>query len=385
MITRQRIVTFGIPTLATATIVAAALLTTAGTKKLVQPEIRPIGTIDTIPSFSSGGSHQIDVVFAVDTTGSMGGLLDGAKSTVWSIASHIKQTDPAASIRIGLVAYKDVGDEYVTKPFSLTTDLDAMYAELASYTATGGGDTPENVDAALDDALHKMKWRSGAKKLVFVVGDAPPASRGEVPTYDVLAKEAAIAGITINTIRCGWDTQTQLTFARLAELGNGEFSTIQQDGGVQQVVSPFDDEMGKLQEKIDGTAMVYGDDSVRESYKRKMASGAAAPAPAKADRAAYYAKGGALAEDDLVGGYASGSVEIEAVLESSLPTDMRGKDKAEIKVELEKRVSERKGLQGQMVELAKRRDEYLKTNAVKDGEGGFDAKVKATVERQLKK
>ena len=199
MITRQRIVTFGIPTLATATIVAAALLTT-GTKKLVKPEMKPV---DSIPSFSGTDSHQIDVVFAVDTTGSMGGLLDGAKQTVWSIASHIKQTDPEASIRIGLVAYKDVGDEYVTKPFMLTTDLDAMYAELASYTAAGGGDTPEDVDAALNDALYKMSWRPGAKKLMFVVGDAPPASRGEVPTFDVLAREAASRGITINAIRCG--------------------------------------------------------------------------------------------------------------------------------------------------------------------------------------
>ncbi len=381
MITRQRIVTFGIPTLATATIVAAALLTT-GTKKLVKPEMKPV---DSIPSFSGGDGHQIDVVFAVDTTGSMGGLLDGAKQTVWSIASHIKQTDPAASIRIGLVAYKDVGDEYVTKPFMLTTDLDAMYAELASYTAAGGGDTPEDVDAALNDALYKMSWRPGAKKLMFVVGDAPPASRGEVPTYDVLAREAAMRGITINAIRCGWDNQTQLAFARLAEIGNGEFSTIQQDGGVQQVATPFDDRLAEIQAKIDGTTIVYGDERARARYEAKAAAGAAAPAPAKADRAAYYAKGGAMAyDDDLVGGYATGAVELEAVPEASLPADMRGKDKAEIKAEVERRVEERRLLQEQAAQLARQRDAYLKDHAV-DGEGGFDVKVKETVERQLKK
>ncbi len=383
MITRQRIVSFSIPTLATATIVAAALLTTGG-KKLVTPERETMKPINSIPSFSGADGHQIDVVFAVDTTGSMGGLLDGAKQTVWSIASHIKQVDPDASIRIGLVAYKDVGDEYITKPFKLTTDLDAMYAELMSYTAAGGGDTPENVDAALNDALHTMQWRTGAKKMVFVVGDAPPASRGDVPTYDVLARQAAESGITVNTIRCGLDSTTQLAFSRIAEIGGGEFSTIQQDGGVQKVATPYDDRLEKIQAEIDGTNVIYGDDGVRARYEAKMASGAAAAPAAKADRAAYYSKGGYTAADDLVGGYAEGTVALESVDPSALPADMRGKDKSEIKAELEKRVEQRKTLQKQAAEVAKQRDEYLKNNTV-DGEAGFDTKVKATVERQLKK
>lgn len=382
MLTRQRIVTFGIPTLATATIVAAALLTTGGPKKLVQetPGLKPV---EVIPSFSGADGHQIDVVFAVDTTGSMGGLLDGAKQTVWSIASHIKKTDPDASIRIGLVAYRDVGDEYVTKPFKLTSDLDAMYAELMSYTAAGGGDTPEDVDAALDDAL-KMSFRPGAKKLVFVVGDAPPATRGEVPAYDVLARQAAEQGITINTIRCGWDSQTQLTFSRLAELGGGEFSTIQQDGGVQRVATPYDKRLEEIQAEIDGTNVIYGDDGVRARYEEKMRTGAAAPAAAKADRAAYYSKGGYRVDGDLVGGVAEGSVSIDSVDPAALPADMRGKDKAEIKAELESRNAKRKALQEQAAEVAKQRDEWSKTNAV-DAEDSFDAKVKSTVERQLKK
>jgi von Willebrand factor type A domain-containing protein len=380
MLTRQRIVTFGIPTMATATLVAAALLTT-GAKTVKYSE--PMQPIESIPSFTGADGHQIDVVFAVDTTGSMGGLLDGAKQTVWSIASHIKQVDPDASIRIGLVAYKDVGDEYITKPFKLTTDLDAMYAELMSYTAAGGGDTPENVDAALNDALHTMQWRTGAKKMVFVVGDAPPASRGDVPRFDVLARQASESGITINTIRCGVDSNTQLAFSRIAELGGGEFSTIEQDGGVQKVATPYDDRINTIQAEIDGTNVIYGDDGVRARYEAKMASGAAAAPAAKADRAAYYTKGGYKAADDLVGGFADGTVAIESVDPAALPEPMRGKDKAEIKAELESRVAKRKQLTEQAQRLAKQREDYLKNNA--DAGEGFDTKVKATVERQLKK
>jgi len=120
-----------------------------------------------------------------------------------------------------------------------------------------------------------------------------------------------------------------------------------------------------------------------------MAAADAAPAPAKADRAGYYAskpgaKGGAgRADDDLVGGVATGSMSIEAVPEASLPAEMQGMDKAELKAEVSKRVQEREAAQKEITELAKQRDEYLKKN-MKDGEG-FDAKVKTSLEKQLKK
>jgi hypothetical protein len=384
MLTRQRITTFGIPAVAAATIITAGLLHARQTPNLVPPPLEPVTVI---PSHVVGDKHQIDVVFAVDTTGSMGGLLDGAKRTVWSIATHIRKTDPDADLRIGLVAYRDVGDDYVTRPFSLTTDLDAVYGELATYQAAGGGDTPEDVDAAIDDSLHKMQWRAGAKKLIFVVGDAAPSSRGEVPTYEAGAREAAVRGITINTIRCGWDSDTQVAFQRIAQIGNGEFSTIQQDGGVQQVATPFDAELAELSDRIDRTVVVVGDAGVRGRYEAKMAAAEAAPAPAKADRATYYAKGksGGMtrSKEDLVGGYATGSMDLDEVATGDLPAEMQGMDKAQVKLEVEKRVTERRDLQKKVEELTKQREEFLAKQA-KDGEGGFDTKVKATVEKQIK-
>jgi Mg-chelatase subunit ChlD len=382
MITRQRLASYGIPTAAAATIITAALLTQGGS-----PETPPSNPY-VIEQVNTDGS-QIDVVFAVDTTGSMGGLLDGAKRTVWSIATHIRKTDPNANLRIGLVAYRDIGDDYVTRPYMLTTDLDSVFTELSTYQASGGGDTPENVDAALDDTLHKMQWRPGAKKLVFLVGDAPPATRGDVPSYDKLAREAATRNITINTIRCGTDHNTAQAFQQIASISNGEFSSIVQDGGVQQIATPYDDKLAELSRKIDSTSIIVGDEGARRRYEAKMAAADAAPAPAKADRAGYYAskpgaKGGAgRADDDLVGGVATGSMSIEAVPEASLPAEMQGMDKAELKAEVSKRVQEREAAQKEITELAKQRDEYLKKN-MKDGEG-FDAKVKTSLEKQLKK
>ena len=378
MIDRQRIVTTGITTTALATVALVLWLKPWTTETIVAHE--HIGHVAPQPK-----GRAVDIVFAVDTTGSMGGLLDGAKRTVWSIANQVRSIDPNADLRVGLVAYRDLGDDYVTRDFALTEDLDAMYVELSGYQAAGGGDVPENVDAALYDAVHRMKWRDGAKKMIFLVGDAPPSSRGEVPTYDATAKEAAKRQIKINTIRCGQDGDTARAWEQIAMLGAGEFSTIQQDGGVQQIATPYDDRMASLASEIDATTVVYGDAMVRGRYEAKMAAAEAAPAPAKADRGGYYAAKGATSTkptEDAVAGVATGAMSLDALDADKLPEDMRTKSKAELKVELAERAKRRARAQQEMAELAKQRDEFIAKN--KKDEGGFDGVVKKTLETQLK-
>src|SRR5262249_24354511 len=119
---------------------------------------------------------KVEVVFCLDTTGSMGGLIDGAKAKIWSICNQIADGKPAPDLKVGLVAYRDRGDEYVTKVFDLSDDLDAIHGHLKKFVAAGGGDAPESVNAALDDAVNKIKWSTDKKtlRMIFLVGDAPP-------------------------------------------------------------------------------------------------------------------------------------------------------------------------------------------------------------------
>jgi hypothetical protein len=382
MPSRQAIVTYGFTTAAAATIALAALL---------QPWRGPgPGGPVLASALAPPARHAVDVVFAVDTTGSMGGLIDGAKRTVWSIATHIRQTEPDADLRIGLVAYRDIGDDYVTRDFALTGDLDAVFAELAGYQADGGGDTPEDVAAALHDTLHRMRWRDDARKLVFLVGDAPPADRGDVPTFDALAREAGDRGITLNTIRCGSDGDTARAWRQIAALGHGQFSTIEQDGGVQQVATPYDARMAELSARVDSTAVIVGDDGERALHERNVAVNAAAPAPAKADRAAYYATGGgpgsARASNDLVGGVVAGKLSkqsLHAIAKGALPPDLRGLAPEALQAEIDRRAELRKDAEAEIARLARQRADYLRSNA-QAGEGAFDAKVNATIDAQLK-
>src|SRR5437588_10213852 len=88
---------------------------------------------------------QVEVVFCLDTTGSMGGLIDAAKQKIWAICNQIAAGRPTPHLRVGLVAYRDRGDDYVTQVHDLTDDLDAVYPHLIALNAQGGGDSPERV------------------------------------------------------------------------------------------------------------------------------------------------------------------------------------------------------------------------------------------------
>src|SRR5262249_26294755 len=101
---------------------------------------------------------RVEVVFCLDTTGSMAGLTGGAKAKIWAICNQIASGKPTPELSVGLVAFRDRGDEYITKVTDLTTDLDAIHAQLKTFKAAGGGDTPESVNQALDDSVNKVKW-----------------------------------------------------------------------------------------------------------------------------------------------------------------------------------------------------------------------------------
>lgn len=126
----------------------------------------------------------LEVAFVLDTTGSMGGLLEGAKQKIWSIASRMASGKPTPRIRVGLVAYRDRTDAYVTQTFDLSEDLDAVYKNLRSFTAGGGGDTPEHVGKGLADAVEKLSWTTQGRvaRMIFLVGDAPASTTATATT-----------------------------------------------------------------------------------------------------------------------------------------------------------------------------------------------------------
>ena len=180
---------------------------------------------------------QVEVVFCLDTTGSMGGLIDGAKQKIWSISNQIASGKPTPQLKVGLVAYRDKGDAYVTKVFDLTDDLDAVHANLKTFQAQGGGDGPESVNQALDDAVNKIKWSTDNKtlRIIFLVGDAPPhMDYADDVKYPVTCKKACEKGIIINTIQCGGDAECTRIWKDICVKAEGSYAQIAQTGGVER-------------------------------------------------------------------------------------------------------------------------------------------------------
>ena len=188
---------------------------------------------------------KVEVVFCLDTTGSMGGLIDGAKQKIWAICNQIAGGKPTPDLKVGLVAYRDKGDDYITKVHDLSDDLDAVHGQLKKFQAAGGGDLPEHVNLALYDSVHTIKWSTDKKtlRIIFLVEKAtrpPHMDYTDDVKYPETCKKAVEKGIIINTIQCGNDANCTKYWKDVAVKSEGSFAAIPQTGGVVAVATPFD-------------------------------------------------------------------------------------------------------------------------------------------------
>ncbi|HQK19812.1 MAG TPA: vWA domain-containing protein, partial [Polyangiaceae bacterium] len=128
---------------------------------------------------------QLDVLFIIDTTGSMGDEIQQIKSTLLRVTERLRALATDFDLRYGAVLYRDLGDEYLTKTHPFSHDIVAFDRALQQVTAGGGGDMPESLNQALAQAV-AMPWREGAAKVAFLIGDAPPHMdyQGDVPYGD---------------------------------------------------------------------------------------------------------------------------------------------------------------------------------------------------------
>lgn len=98
---------------------------------------------------------QMDLVFSIDTTASMGGALTNLNNT---LAGTIAPGARAAvsDLAIGVVDFKDFGDTYVVQydhriqTVSTSAGVTSVQSALNGLSASGGGDSPEAGWEALD-------------------------------------------------------------------------------------------------------------------------------------------------------------------------------------------------------------------------------------------
>lgn len=383
--------------------VAVALLTMTAAVVAAYPSIRqgilpPQVALDPVvsPLTDPLEQHQrIEVVFALDTTGSMSGLINAAKEKIWSIASSMASANSAPEISMGLVAYRDRGDAYVTRVHDLSTDLDSMYASLMDFRAEGGGDGPESVNQALFDAVNKVSWSddSGVYRVIFLVGDAPPhMDYQDDVKYPVTISQALHKGIVINTIQAGNDAEAGRSWQTIAAHSSGKYFQVEQSGNAIAMATPFDEELAELSNELDATRLAYGDAAqkraalARREATQKMRESSSVETQAR--RAAFNVspsgKANLVGDNDLVEDVVSGGVALEEIEAERLPEPMQAMSADERQAAITEMAEQRRRLQEQMRTLSARRADYLEKKVAEAGvaEASLDGKIYSAIREQ---
>lgn len=181
----------------------------------------------TIASPAQSQSVKLDILFLIDTTGSMADEIQQLKDNIQSIASQIAALPSRPEVRFAMTIYRDRGDEYLTRTFDFTPDVNFFAEGLAQVQANGGGDTPEDLNEALFRAIHAPEWRvENSVSLIFLVADAAPHLdyADQEASYALQVMEAAERGIKIIPIASsGLDSQGEYIFRQLAQITGGRF------------------------------------------------------------------------------------------------------------------------------------------------------------------
>jgi hypothetical protein len=327
----------------------------------------------------------------------MGGLIQTAKEKIWSIATTMASAQQTPEIRIGLVAYRDRGDSYVTRVVDLSDDLDSVYATLMDFEAQGGGDTPESVNKALYDAVHEMSWseQEQAYQVIFLVGDAPPHMDYNEVRYPEIVASAEQKGIVINTIQCGSIPSAIEPWTQIASLGHGNFFQVDQAGGAVAYTTPFDEAIARLSAKLDDTRLYYGTEEVKTKMRDKVAATdklhEGASYASRARRGVFNASEGGrtnlLGENELVAAVASGAVDLNKLEEDALPEALKPMAPAAQEAFVAELAEERADLQRQIRELSEDRDGYLAKKVDEAGglKDSLDQKLYDAVKEQAGK
>lgn len=397
-------------------LIALSLLTVAASATLlpglqtalaeVPPMPRPIVTpaiAQTSPPVSdaehlaqqAAQKPKIEVVFVLDTTGSMSGLINAAKEKIWSIASTMAQAQTAPEIKMGLVAYRDRGDAYITQTIDLSNDLDSMYAKLMDFRAQGGGDGPESVNQALYDAVHKLSWNQDENtyKVVFLVGDAPAhMDYQDDVQYPETIKIAGDKGIVINAIQSGNNRATTQNWQRIANLGQGNYFQVSQSGNAVAIATPFDADLARLSAQLDTTRVYYGTAEDKRKQSAKVAASsklyAESSTESQARRAAFNTsfsgKGNFLGEKELVEEVISGKADLADIASDELPLVMKSMAPAEQQAFIKDKAETRQRLQHEIRELSEQRDNYLKQKVAAAGldKDSLDVQIFEAIQQQ---
>lgn len=331
---------------------------------------------------------RIDLVLALDTSGSMEGLLESARDKFWAVVLEISRARPEPDLRVGLITYGGTGhsaQRNVLLGSALTHDFDAVAEKVDNVPIVGG---IEFVGGALDMAITRMQWRPGALKIIFVAGNEGADQDEQIDVYDA-AKRAVASGILVNTVYCGGANDAIAQgWRQLAKQGEGTFANIDQNHGTVHVASPFDDRLLKLSARMNATYRFYGEARRERSDKQKAGDdrAVAAGAPVAAERAAAKATKQYGRVGDLVRAAEAKDFDWKRIKDADLPKDLRGLTRAQLQKRLAELRAKRAALTKQIEELSAQRRAHVAAERARrklDDKSALDRVLRDAIRHQM--
>ncbi len=327
----------------------------------------------TIPPLATTGpraaQHRplVQLAILLDTSGSMSGLIDQARTELWSIVNQFivaRQKGIAPEVQVALFEYGNDGlareAGYIRQIVGFTTDLDRVSQELFGLKTNGGS---EYCGWVIKDAVEKLQWNTdpNALKLIFVAGNEP-FTQGPVD-YRQTCKAAVEKGVIVNTLHCGTEAEGVAgQWDSGARLADGRYLAIDHNLKTVYVAAPQDAQIAALSAKLNDTYVAFGTQGLSRWHRQSSQdiNASLASPEAAAQRAVTKASGNYLNTDwDLIDAIRGRQVDLEKVPESELPKSMQGLSSQDKKAFVAAKSKERSEIQRQIQTLSQQRQHFL--------------------------
>ena len=333
---------------------------------------------------------EVDIVIALDTSGSMSGLINAARQKLWDIVSEVAKAEPTPRLRVGLVTYGSGGNEtdgYVIVQRDLTSDLDAIYGKLFELSTSGG---TEYVSRAIFRSLKELSWSADpdALRQIYVAGNESADQDRQVSLQQALSL-ARQKDVFVNAIYCGAANQSDaLSWRTVAGSGRGVFAAIDHNHGTVAVTSPYDQRLNELSARLNRTYLHYGPagsgrlgNQARQDLNARRLSPSAGAARAVAKASTVYRN----ESWDLVDAKKAG--KLAAIKKEALPAQLRGLSDDELKKRVEVKAQERESIRREISQLATKRARYVEDQVKRSGKDkgrAFGYAVQTALRQQAK-
>jgi len=309
----------------------------------------------------------VQMAILLDTSGSMSGLIDQARTELWAIVNEFifaKRNGKEPELQVALYEYGKSSlprkEGYIRMIVPFTTDLDKVSEELFALK-TNGGD--EYCGWVIKEATQSLTWSNSPDdlKVVFIAGNEP-FTQGPVD-YRQACKAAVAKGVVVNTIHCG-STKAGLDgkWKDGAVLADGQYLNIDQSCKTIHVAAPQDKQIAELGVKLNDTYIAYGQWGNVAMGRQRIQDRNAAAASKEAELQRAVTKSSLYYKNefwDLVDAVSSNKVKLEEVKEEDLPEKMQKMSKEERKTYIEAQAKQRVKIQQRIQELNKQRKKYV--------------------------